>query len=183
MQGLAARVWRNYRDATLAEEILRYLYLDAEPMAGAVVADALYPISENSLIPESYIAQFLPERFGPGIPAKTVERLKANLRKLGFLSPAKGHRDSLRVVSPSSTAFLILLHRRFALNQPGGVEFRAVAADPFWKYLGYKSEDRLRTVLREALDRGLIAKYVVADRIESVSLVYSFHEFVDGRMR
>ena len=65
MQGLAAQVWRNYRDPVLAEEILRYLYLYAEAMVGAVVADALYPISENAQIPESYVAQFVQERFGP----------------------------------------------------------------------------------------------------------------------
>jgi len=29
----------------------------------------------------------------------------------------------------------------------------------------------------------MIAKYVVADRIESISLRYSFREFVEGRMR
>jgi hypothetical protein len=183
MQGLAAQVWRNYRDPVLAEEILRYLYLHAEPIVGAVVADALYPISENVAIPESYIAQFVQERFGPDVPVKTIERLKANLRKLGFLASAKGRRDSLRPVSPSATAFLILLHYRFALGQPGGVEFRTLASDPFWKYLGFKSEDRLRTILRDAFDQGLIAKYVVADRIESVSLRFSFREFVEGRMR
>ena len=32
----------------------------------------------------------------------------------------------------------------------------------------------MRAILRDALDRGLIAKYVVADRIESISLRYSF---------
>jgi hypothetical protein len=182
MEGLAAQVWRKYRDPILAEEILRYLYLNAEPMVGAVVAEALYPISENALIPESYMAQFVQVRFGGNVPVKTIERLKTNLRKLGFLSSAMGHRDSLRPVSPSAAAFLILLHFRYAHGQPGGVEFRTLASDPFWKYLGYKSEDRLRTILRDAFDRGLIAKYVVADRIESISLRFSLREFVEGRM-
>ncbi len=183
MQGLAAQVWKKYQDPVLSEEILRYLYLQAEPLAGTVVADALFPISENAVIPESYINRFIEDRFGPEIPAKSVERLKANLRKLGFLAFAKGHRDSLRAVSPSATAFLILLHFRFAHDSPGGIEFRTLASDPFWKYLGFKSEDRLRSILREGFDRGLVAKYVVADRIESVSLRFSFREFVEGRMR
>jgi hypothetical protein len=183
LKGLTAEVWRHYQDPELAEEILRYRYLCAESMAGAIVADALFPISENATIPDSYIAQFIRERFGSSVPDKTRERLKANLRKLGFLSFGRERRDSLRPIAPSATAFLILLHFLFSQGQPGGVEFRAIASEPFWKYLGFKSEDRLRAILREALDRGMIAKYVVADRIESISLRYSFREFVEGRMR
>ncbi|HEY7153837.1 MAG TPA: hypothetical protein VH575_07740 [Gemmataceae bacterium] len=34
MQGLAAEVWRHYHNPSLAEQVLRYLYLRAEPMAG-----------------------------------------------------------------------------------------------------------------------------------------------------
>jgi hypothetical protein len=183
MQGLAASVWRRYQDPSLGEEILRYLYLKAETMAGAVVAEALFPIAENAILPESYIDQFVSSRFGPGVPAKSIERLKSNLRKLGFLARGRDTRDTLRVPAPLPTSFLILLTHVFARDQASGIEFRTLAADPFWRYLGYKSEDQLRTVLREALDRGLIAKYVVADRIESISLRYSFHEFVEGRMR
>jgi len=183
LKGLTAEVWRHYRDPGLAEEILRYRYLCAETMAGALVADALFPIGENAAIPDSYIVQFIRERFGSAVPDKTTERLKANLRKLGFLSSGKERRDLLRPIAPSATAFLILLHFLFSQGQPGGVEFRVIASEPFWKYLGYKSEDRLRAILREALDRGMIAKYVVADRIESISLRYSFSEFVEGRMR
>jgi len=183
LKGLTAEVWRHYQDTGLAEEILRYRYLCAETMAGAIVADALFPIGENASIPDSYIAQFTRERFGSEVPGKTTERLKANLRKLGFLSLGKERRDSLRPLAPSATAFLVLLHFRFSQGHPGGVEFRAMASDPFWKYLGFKSEDRLRAILREALDHGLIAKYVVADRIESISLRYSFREFAEGRMR
>ena len=183
LKGLTAKVWRHYQDPGLAEEILRYRYLCAETMAGALVADALFPIGENAAIPDSYIVQFIRERFGSAVPDKTTERLKANLRKLGFLSSGKERRDLLRPIAPSATAFLILLHFLFSQGQPGGVEFRVIASESFWKYLGFKSEDRLRAILREALDRGLIAKYVVADRIESISLRYSFSEFVEGRMR
>ena len=183
MKGLTAEVWRHYQDTGLAEEILRYRYLCVETMAGAIVADALFPIGENASIPDSYIAQFIRERFGSEVPGKTTERLKANLRKLGFLSLGKERRDSLRPLAPSAIAFLVLLHFRFSQGHAGGVEFRVVASDPFWKYLGFKSEDRLRAIFREALDHGLIAKYVVADRIESISFRYSFGEFVEGRMR
>jgi hypothetical protein len=182
VRGLAARVWIQYRDQALADEMLRYLYLRAESMAGAAVADALLPIAENAVIPDSYLPNFLRTRFGADTPAKSIQRLKANLRKLGFLVRGKGSRDTLRVPAPSATAFLIVLHHLFAPRHAGAVEFRTLAADPFWKYLGFKNEDQLRTILREALDRGLLAKYILADRIESVSFRYSFEEFLAGKM-
>jgi hypothetical protein len=182
VRGLAARVWLAYQDRALAEEVLRYLYLRAEPMAGAAVADALLPIAENAIIPDSYLPNFLRARFGDGTPAKSSQRLKANLRKLGFLIKGKANRDTLRVPAPSVTGFLVVLHYLFAPRQAGAVEFRTLVADPFWKYLGFKNEDQVRTALKESLNRGLLAKYVLADRIESISFRYSFEEFVAGRL-
>jgi hypothetical protein len=172
----------TYRDQALAEELLRFLYLEAEPIPAAAVADALFPIQENAAVPDSYLANFVRERFGGEVPEKTIERLKSNLRKLGFLGSAAQQRNVLRPLAPTATGFLVLLHYRFARKQACAIEFKAVASDPFWKYLGFKSEDQLRAILRESLDRGLIAKYVLADRIESVSLRYSYEEFVSGRL-
>jgi hypothetical protein len=182
VRGLAPSVWIAYHDQALADEMLRYLYLRAEPMAGAAVAEALLPITEGAVIPANYLPNFLRSRFGEDTPAKTIQRLKANLRKLGFLVRGKGSRDTLRVPSPSPTGFLIVLHLLFAPRQAGGVEFRTIAADPFWKYLGFKNEDQLRTILKDSLDLGLLAKYVLADRIESISFRYSYEEFIAGKM-
>jgi hypothetical protein len=182
VRGLAAQVWLAYRDEALAEEVLRYLYLRAEPMAGAAVAEALLPIAEKAIIPDSYLSNFVRTRFGKETPDKSIQRLKANLRKLGFLVRGKGNRDILRVPTPSATGFLIVLHYLFARSQAGAVEFRTLAADPFWQYLGFKTEDQLRTILKDSLDRGLLAKYVLADRIESISFRYSFEEFLAGKM-
>ena len=66
-------------------------------------------------------------------------------------------------------------------NGAGAVEFRTIAADPFWKFLGFKTEDQLRRILKESMDRGLLAKYVLADRIESISFRYSFEDFIEGK--
>jgi hypothetical protein len=128
----------------------------------------------------SYLPNFIRSRFGSDTPDKSLQRLKTNLRKLGFLDRGRDERDTLRPLAPSRTAFLVQLHYLFARQQAGGVEFRNLVADPFWKYLGYKSEDRLREILKAALNADLIAKYVVADRIESVSFRYTFPEFVSG---
>lgn len=183
VRGLAGQVWLSYRDQSLAEEVLRYLYLRAEPMVGAAVAEALFPIAENAVIPGSYLTNFIRGRFGENTPDKSIKRIKANLRKLGFLAHGKGDKDTLRAMCPSATGFLVTLHHVFAKTEAGSVEFRRVTDDCFWKYLGFKSEDRLRVILKESLGKGLIAKYVVADRIESIAFRYSFGEFVSRRMK
>jgi len=183
VRGLVASVWVNYREPSLVEEVLRCLYLQAEPMMSAAVTDALFPIAENAVIPPSYLTNFIQQRFGEETPAKSIKRVKSNLRKLGFLVKEKGNQDALRPMSPSSTGFLIILHYLFARNEAHGIEFRTLADNPFWKYLGFKSEDQLRSILKESLNKGLIAKYLVADRIESISFRFSFAQFVTERKR
>jgi hypothetical protein len=183
VKGLAALVWINYRDQGLLEETLRFLYLSAEPMLAATVSEALFPIAENARIPPSYLANFVRQRFGEETPDKSIKRVKSNLRKLGILVREKGDRDTLRGMAPSSTGFLVVLHYLFAREEPRGIEFRTLVDNPFWKYLGFKSEDQLRGILKESLSKGLIAKYVVADRIESISLRFTFHEFVTKQMK
>ena len=86
-------------------------------------------------------------------------------------------------MAPSATSFLVTLHHVFAPAEAGSVEFKRITDDCFWKYLGFKSEDQLRVILKESLGKGLIAKYLVADRIESIAFRYSFGEFVSRRLK
>lgn len=183
ISGLAARVWLAYRDPALTVEALRYLYLRAEPMVGRVVADALFPIADNAVVPASYIDGFVRQAFGADTPDKSLKRVRLNLRKLGFLSRERGNRDTLRPLNPSATGFMLVTHYLYANGESRGVEFRNIADDTYWRYLGFKSEDRLRAILRDAVARGTLAKYVVADRIESISFTLSFDEFVQQGVR
>lgn len=183
VRGLAATAWAAYHDLCLAEEILRYVYLREEPMMGSAVAEALFPIAENAAIPQSYLTNFLLTRFGEATPAKSVKRVKANLRKLNLLAKEKGNKDTLRPITPTPTAFFLLLHYIFARHEVGGVEFRTMLENPFWKFLGFKSEDQLRALLKNGVANSIIAKYVVADRIESVSFRHTFDSFVAARVR
>src|SRR5207249_3654083 len=142
------------------------------------VSEALFPIAENAVIPPSYLTNFVRQRFGQRTPDKSIQRAKSNLRKLGFLVREKGDRDTLRPMAPSPTGFLIILHYLFAKDEARGIEFRTLVDNPFWKFIGFKSDDQLRSVLRESVRKGLMAKYVVADRIESISFRFTFGEFV-----
>jgi hypothetical protein len=180
--GLVTQVWRAYQDESLQRDILRVLYLRAEPIVGDCVAEALYPLADGMFIPPSYFDAFLAQRLGStDIPEKTRERLKVNLGKLGFLARSRSRGDRLRAINPSKTAFLIMLHHLFAPEEPRTVELNRLFADPFWKYLGLKSEDSVRSILRLADAGQWIGKYVVADQLEQVTTCYSLKGLLSRR--
>jgi hypothetical protein len=183
LHGLARAVWAAYEDEKIESDILRYLYLSAEPIMGACVAQALYPLGEGMLVPPDYFDRFLAEHFGGDPPPKTRDRLKSNLMRLGFLSRSRGKPDRLTSVVPQKTSFLIVLHHLFAPKSARSVELSTLLANPFWKYLGYKSDDAVRNVLRAADAAGVIGKYVVADHLEQVTTCCSLDEWLQRRMR
>src|SRR6266508_5692752 len=183
ISGLASRVWAAYQDEGVEKDILRYLYLVAEPLMGGCVADALYPLEEGMLIPPNYFDQYLRNRLDEEPPPKTRDRLKTNLMRLGFLTRVRGKPDRLNPVITTKTAFLIVFHYLFTTNGQRTVEILRLFANPFWKYLGFKSEDAVRAVLREADVTGLLGKYVVADQLEQVTTCLTLDEILVRRLR
>jgi len=182
LNGLARQVWIAYADESIETDILRYLYLAAEPVMGACVAEALFPLENGMQIPSQYFDRFLRSFLGEPPPAKTRKRLKSNLMKLGFLDRARGKPDRLKPVMPARTSLLILVHHLFSQQGTRTVELRRLLADPFWKLLGYKSEDAVRAVLREANTAGILGKYVVADQLEQITTSMSADEFLARRV-
>jgi len=183
ISGLASRVWAAYQNESIEKDILRYLYLVAEPLMSGCVADALYPLEEGMLIPPNYFDQYLRERLGGEPPLKIRGRFKTNLMRLGFLTRVRGKSDRLNPVVPTKTAFLIVFHYLFATNGQRTVEIRRLFANPFWQYLGFKSEDAIRAVLREADVAGLLGKYVVADQLEQVTTCMTLDEILVRKIR
>ncbi len=183
INGLLGRVWRIYSDEAILNDLLRYSYLAQEPLMGACVAEALFSVENGLVIPASYFDKFLTDFLRETPPAKTRERLKINLKKLGFLERARGRSDRLAPVVPRKTSFFILLHHLFASKSVRAVELRNLFTNPFWKYLGYKSEDPVRSLLREADAVGVVGKYVVADQLEQVTTCFSLNELLERKVR
>lgn len=183
LDGLLRRVWLAYQDNTILDDLLRWSFLEQEEIMGATVAQALFPLENSIAIPATYFDKFLSDYLGEEPPDKTRQKLKINLKKLGFLERAKGKPDRLTPVVPQKTSFLILLHHLFAAKSVRTVELRHLFANPFWKYLGYKSEDAVRNVLREADAAGVIGKYIVADQLEQVTTCFTLAELMERRAR
>lgn len=183
LSSLVPRVVAAYHDETVTGDVLRTQYLLAEPIVGACVAECLYPLDLGMRVPIQYLDRFLREHLGEEPPPRTRDRLKTNLMRLGFLGRSRGQPDQLLPVNPTPTATLVLVHSLFAPEGPRTVELRNLLAHPFWKYLGYKSEDAVRGVLRAADVAGLIGKYVVADQLEQVTTCLSFDELLTRRAR
>ncbi len=183
IDGILRRVWLAYKDDDILSDLLRWSFLQQEPVMGATVTEALFPLENGIAIPAIYFDKFFADYFGEAPSEKTRERLKTNLKKLGFLERARGRPDRLTPVMPQKTSFLILLHRLFAPKSVRTVELRLLFANAFWKLLGYKSEDAVRSLLREADAAGVIAKYVVADQLEQLTTCFAFDELLEKRVR
>jgi hypothetical protein len=183
VNGLVARTWASYKDEAITNDILRYLYLVQEPVMGLCVADALFPLEPGISIPPTYFDRFLADFFKGEAPNKTRERLKQNLKKLGFLERSKGKPDRLANVTSQKISSVLLLHHLFAANSVRTIEVRHLLANPFWKYLGYKSEDAVRSVLREADAAGLFGKYIVADQLEQITTCFTLDEILERNAR
>ncbi len=96
-----------------------------------------------------------------------------NLAKLGFLdrSPTRG--DRLNRIHVDKTSFLVVFHSIFSPAGPRTIELQQILQHPFWKYLGLKSEQSVRAILREAEASRLFGKYVAADQLEQVTTCFS----------
>lgn len=183
MAGLIPKVWRTYEDEAIVLDLLRWSYLDQVPIMGKCVAEALFPCEIGLIVPAAYFDKFLLDYLGEVPPEKTRLRLKSNLKRIGFLERAAGKPDRLLPVISQKTSFLILLHHLFAATTVRTIELTNLAANPFWKYLGYKSEDEIRSLLREADAAGLVGIYVVADQLEQVTTCLTLAELLERRAR
>lgn len=183
IDGIARKTWSAYGDDRILMDVLRYLYLSQERVMGTCVTDCLFPIELGMRVPGAEFDRFLTSYYSDVPTKKTTTRLKTNLTKLGILEASRGHDHLLVPLVPTKTALLILTHANFTPAGPRTVELKRLLADPFWKYLGFKSEDAVRAVFREADAAGILGKYVVADQLEQITTRWGLDEFLSNKPR
>ena len=183
ISGIASKTWSTYRDERILSDVLRFLYLSQVQVMGACVTDCLFPIELGMRVPGGEFDRFLTSYYSDSPTKKTTQRLKTNLTKLGILEALRAHDHLLVPLVPTKTALLILTHSIFSPTGPRTVELKRLLADPFWKYLGFKSGDAVRAVFREADAAGILGKYVVADQLEQITTRWGLDEFLSNKPR
>ncbi len=177
-RGFAPTVWARFQNAELQLALHRYLFLSTQPIMAASVVSVLSRLSDGILVPSDYLGASMAKLLGHDLSAQTQKRLLANLRKLGFLerTPAGD-----RVATPPfpKTVLLLALHHSFNVDAPRTIEFTILVVNPFWRFVGLRSEDALRDFLKEAEHAGFLGKYVVADRLEQITTCFSLAALIE----
>jgi len=181
---LPRRVWLAYRDEQILEMVMRYYYLSRERLVGRFVEDVLFSLEPGTTFDRRLIEQFVTSQYSsPPRIKKAIARIQEAGRTLGFFERnAKEKLNRVLVLGKADTPLLILLHHLFA-PEPRTITMTDILANPFWKDIGFRSEDAVRQVLKEAAAKDILAKYVVADQLEQITTKYSLDEFLAQRIR
>src|SRR5262249_12131221 len=71
IDGFLRQVWLAYSDDAILTDLLRWSFLEQEPVMGASVAEALFPLENGIAIPPTYFDKFLADYLGEAPPEKT----------------------------------------------------------------------------------------------------------------
>jgi len=179
---LPASVWRRYHDDSLLQEIMRYQYLSVEEGVAKFVTDTILALDPGDEITSVQIKNFvnrmwdMNERYA----ANVVNRIRAALLCTGFATKRK--ELIIQKIEPPKTALIILTHYLFA-QSPKTVSIRNILDNPYWKYLGIRSEEVVRDILKEANSKGILSKYIVADELEQITTRYSLDELLERKIK
>lgn len=177
---LCSDVWKFYQDESLLQEVMRYRYLAVEALAGEFVEKYLSGFTAE-VVPKDIFTKFSIDLYGTE-KKKLFERLSATLKGLGFIQ-SLGKKEAYAILSfrLPKTAVFILIHYLFAKN-PQTVMLQDILEEKFWQYLGIKSPEEVRNILKEANSQGHIAKYIVADQLEQITTKYTYQELLEKRI-
>lgn len=180
LDSLARRAWQTYREDQLLKDLMRYQFLAQEPTVAQFVVFHLIPMAPGTALDHELLKEFIQE-VDPKGRSKMVQRLGQAIRRLGFVVRER-QQDVVMQISPSKTAFLLLLHHLFAPT-PRIVTLRDILSDPFWQYLGLRDPETVRRILHEASARGLIAGYATIDQLEQITTRYTLNEWFEQRLQ
>lgn len=177
---LTTKVWQNYRDDDLLLSIMKYQFLSIEKLIGLFVEEKLFKMNPGTKLNRNFFLGYIQEIFKEN-NEKATDRLLYCLIKLGFLTRFK-YDYFVTQQSCYKDALIILIHYIFA-NKPSTIDITFIIKNPFWKYLGLKSNIELKKILKEAFSKGIINKYVTADQLEQITTKYSLDELLSRKIR
>lgn len=179
---LLTNVWRSYHDEKLLQDIMRYQYLSVEEGVAKFVTDTILTLDPGDEITSVHIKNFAIKTWdiNEKYATKAVRRVRSALLCTDFVVK-RGGKLIVQAIEPPKTALIILTHYLFA-QKPKTVAVRDILENPYWRYLGIRSEDVVRDIFREANSKGIFAKYIIADELEHITTKYSLAELLKRKM-
>ncbi len=178
--GLLSRVWDAYHDEALLLELVKVTTLETEPVIANFVTDIVYATAPGQVFDTAMARDYVVATYG-SFKENSYRRLLLTARQLGFIA-RHGNDWLVSAISGPANGLLILLHARLAPT-PRIVRISDLLAAPFWRYLGYRDAELVRSALRDAQAAGLIARYSVVDDLEQITTRYSFDDYLDHAFR
>lgn len=180
LNNLPAKVWQGYNNNQILQDVMRYFYLEKEPIVAEFICEYLIPLDPGTTIQLEYLKDFLMKKYGI-VKKDPLHYLNAAIRDLGFIYCDKTRIIVQNLASPK-TGFLILVHYLFA-STPQTVGLQEILTHNFWMYLGIRNRSEVKKILKEADMKEIIAKYVVADQLEQITTKYTLNEFLQKRIK
>lgn len=180
LDNLPAKAWHSYKNNQILQEIMRYFYLEKEPIVAEFICEYLIPLEPGTTMQSEYLKDFLIKKYGI-VKKDPLKRLCAAIRDLGFT-----HRNKTTIIACNlqlpKTSFTILVHYLFA-STPQTVSLEEILTHKFWMYLGIRDRNAAKKILKEADAKEIIAKYVVADQLEQITTKYTLDAFLQKRIK
>jgi hypothetical protein len=180
VDNLLTQVWRHYRDEPILTDLMRVVTLEIEPAIASFVVEELLTREPGAILDPEVPRAFVETAFGE-FKRRSYDRLLLSSRYLGFV----GRYNKTLVVEEIRTpadAMLILLHDRLAPT-PRIVRLAELLEGNWWRYIGLRSPDAVREVLRRGEAAGLLSRYVVVDELEQVTTRFSRDEYIVKALR
>lgn len=180
LNNLPAKVWRYYNDNQILQDVMRYFYLEKEPIVAEFICKYLLSLNPGTTLQIDYLKDFLIKKYGT-LKKDPLNYLRTAIRDLGFIRRKK---TIVVVINPSysKTSLLVLIHYLFA-STPRTVGLEEILTHNCWMYLGIKNQSEVKKVLKEADTKEIIAKYVIADQLEQITTKYTLDEFLQKRIK
>jgi hypothetical protein len=174
LDNLLRRAWKAYQDECILIDLMRVAALEAEPIIAQFLLDQVWPLPVGQVFDVGLARSFIQETYG-AFKQQSYERLLLTIRRLGFLGRYNG-KLVVEEISLPTNAFLILLHDRLAPT-PRIVRLSEILDTIWWRFLGLKSANAVRHILRDAEAAGLVSRYVTVDELEQVTTRFSRDEY------
>lgn len=175
LNSLLPQVWKAYQDEQILVDLMRAMALEAEPVIARFVLDEVWPLAVGQVFDVQVARTFIENTYGT-FKKQSYKRLLLTVRYLGFLG-RYGSELVVEEIPTPADALLILLHDRLAPT-PRIVRLSEILDTAWWRFLGLKTADAVRHILRDAEAAGLISRYTTVDELEQVTTRFTRDDYI-----